>query len=126
MSIEDSGGALKEGLFTNSLPNDKPPQLSYRISAGVDGIFHSFIENEPCLPSPSSPSSVPVDEEFVDCSSGCPNGGYLSVKHDPCGKVRIYHIGCNSRFESVCSICARKWVRKSAVNRAFDFHDGAT
>ena len=117
MSIEDSGGALKEGLFTNSLPNDKPPQLSYRISSGVDGIFHSFIENEPSvlpspLPSASSPPSEPVDEEFVDCSSGCPNGAYLFVKHDPCGKVRTYHIGCNSRFESVCSICARKWVKK--------------
>lgn len=114
LTIEDAGAALIKVLLTKSPHIERAPNLSsYRISSGVDGVFHSFIENEPCSPSsPSpSPSSAAIDEEFVDCSSGCPNGGYLSVKHT-CGKVRTFHIGCNSRFESVCSICARKWVKK--------------
>ena len=120
MTIEDAGGHLREELLTNSLPNDLPPNLSYRISSGVDGIFHSFIENEPSvfpssLSSASSPPAEPFENEFMDCSSGCPNGGFLSVKHDPCGKVRTYQIGCNSRFASQCDTCARKWVRKKRL-----------
>ena len=111
MTIEDAGGHLREGLLTNSLPNDLPPNLSYRISSGVDGIFHSFIENEDCGDPPVS-DVVLAPSEFVDISHGCGGGGFLTLKH-PCGRTRTYHIPCNKRFACECPACSKRWARKN-------------
>lgn len=111
MTIEDAGGHLEEECSTNSLPNDLPPNLSYRISRGVDGIFHSFIENESCVDPPVS-DVVPAPSDFLDLSHGCVAGGFLTLKHS-CGRTRTLHLSCNSRFACECPECSKRWARKN-------------
>lgn len=118
MTIEDAGDHLKEAFFTKSPSNDLSPNLSY-LSPKCDGQFHEFIENEPdCSKSPF-PGSSPEPIDVLDCSSGCSRGGFLTAKHDPCGKCRTIRLGCNSRFSAVCPICSKKWVRKNKKKCAY-------
>ena len=51
MTYEDSGAALNGGFLTKSPCNYRAPNLSYRISSGIDDVLQGFIEND-CSPSP--------------------------------------------------------------------------
>jgi len=57
LTIKGTGAVLKEGLLTQSPWNIQAPNLSYRISHGVDGVWYSFIEND-VSPPPIDPFDI--------------------------------------------------------------------
>lgn len=113
MTTRESGCAPLEGFLTISpQPEEQHPNLSYLTSSGIDGIFHSFIENEPSGLSSKS-DVLPSASDYLDLTHGCTrDGGFVTVQHS-CGKTKTLHLPCNSRFACECPECSKRWARKN-------------
>lgn len=112
MSIEETGSAPIEGLFTNSPQIHKLPLFSSILLPSQNELFSPF----PFLDTLSGKSGLDTDKQAVKkiyqewrLDGECVQPFHTTFICDKCGKIHDMVFGCGSRIDSVCPACAQKW-----------------